>query len=70
MHVAVAGMHVQRDEYAALQDVMVYGIATLQHRRKGAADKYARQRRPHFGFPTDPNASVLQPVEYAARVAL
>jgi len=70
VHIAVAGVHVQRDEHAALQDALVNGIATLEYRRKGAADKNPGQRRPHLGLPADPNASVLQPVEYAARVAV
>ena len=31
VHIAVAGMHVQRNKHAALQHALVYGIALFQY---------------------------------------
>ena len=45
VHVAVAGVHVQGDEYAALQNALVHGVALGEHRRESRADEDARQAR-------------------------
>ena len=60
VHVAVAGMHVQRDPHAAAQHALVNLLDGLQHRRERAADEQPPQVRAHFRLPRRADGAVLQ----------
>ena len=51
MHVAVAGMHVQRHEHPAFQYLLVDRVAALQDRLVLAPGEDAVQFGAHFLFP-------------------
>ena len=51
MHVAVAGVHVQRDEHAAFQHALMDGVAVVEYRLVGAAGEYLAQRFAQFELP-------------------
>ena len=71
VHVAVAGVHVQRDPHAAAQHALVDLLDGLQHRRERAAGEQPAQVRAHFRLPRRADRAVLQQVEHAhARLAL
>jgi hypothetical protein len=63
MHVAVAGVHVQGDENAAAQHLLVDGLDAGQHRAEGIALEQGFQRRLEFGLPRHPQAVILQLAE-------
>ena len=42
-------------------------FSSADPREEVTAGEYARQAEEHFGFPADPDAAVLQPIENAAR---
>ena len=51
MHIAVARMHVQRNEHAAFQNGLMNGVALVEYRLISAAAKYLAQPTSHFEFP-------------------
>jgi hypothetical protein len=63
MHVAVAGVHVQGDENAAAQHLLVDRLDAGQHRAEGIALEQGFQRRLEFGLPRHPQAVILQLAE-------
>src|SRR6202166_3533513 len=67
VHVAVARVHVQGDEYAPLQDALVHRLALGKHLAEGRAGEYAREAVENLGLPAHPDAAVLQPMENASR---
>jgi len=67
VNVAVAGVHVQGDEYAPVEHALVHGVALGENLGECRADKNACQLRMDFGFPADSDAAILEPVENASR---
>ena len=65
VHIAVAGMHVQRNPHAAAQHAFVDFFDGLQHRRKCAANEQPAQMRAHFRLPRSADRSILDKVEDA-----
>ena len=59
VHVAVAGVHVQRHEHPAAQHLLVDRVAFLQHRAERRAVENLAQRRAHFLLPRDAHGAVL-----------
>ena len=68
MHVAVARMHVQRDEHAAFQHALVQGVALVEYRLVSAAVEYLAQRFAHFAFPGSAQLVALYRVEHTPGV--
>ena len=64
VHVAVAGMHVQRHENAPTQDLLVNRGALFQHQAERAAGEDLAQHGAHVGFPGHPQRAVLGQVEH------
>ncbi len=62
VNVAVASVHVERDEYPATQHAFVNGVGFREQRRERITGKDAMQRRSHFGLPRSPDRVVLQNV--------
>ena len=60
MHIAVARMHVQRDEHAAFQHGLMDGVALVEYGLVSAAAEYLAQRIAHFEFPRGAEGVVLQ----------
>jgi hypothetical protein len=65
MHVAVAGMHVQGDEQAALEHVFVQRLDAVQHRAVGDAVEDFFEQRLKFLLPGNAQRMVLQLAEDA-----
>ena len=70
VHVAVAGMHVQRDEHAAAQHFLVDRFALCQHGRECGAREDPLQRCANLGLPRHADRVVLQQVDDAQAGAL
>ncbi len=51
VHVAVPGVHVQRDEHATFQHTLVQGVALVENGLISAAAENLAQRFAHFAFP-------------------
>ena len=64
VHIAVARMHVQGDEYPPAQDALMDGAAFFQHRLEGCAAEDLTQLRAHFGFPRNTDTAILQHIKY------
>jgi hypothetical protein len=67
VHVAVAGVHVQRHPDAAAQHLAVEAPALREHRLEGRAGEQPGQRLQHLRLPGGAQAAVLQALEEAAR---
>ncbi len=67
VHVAVAGMHVQRHPDAAMQYPLVDGREVREQRREGAAREDALHFRAHLALPGNAHGVVLHHVEQACR---
>ena len=63
VHVAVARVHVQRDEHPALQHVLVHGVALVEYRLVSAAAEHLAQRLAQLALPRGADAVVLQGLE-------
>jgi hypothetical protein len=60
VHVAVAGVHVQRNEHTAAQNLPVDDVAAGEQRLEGAAGEDAFERRADVLFPRDDDCAALQ----------
>jgi len=65
VHVAVAGMHVQGDEHAAAQHLLVQRLDPVQYRTEHGAVEDLVQPGLDLGLPRHPDGVVLQAVEQA-----
>ena len=65
VHIAVAGMHVQRHEHPTAQHLAVQFDASLKDRTEGLPGKHRRQRGKQLGLPGDPDRAVLQKMKEA-----
>ncbi len=64
MHVAVAGVHVQGDEHAPPEYLIMQHFDTLQHRAIGNADEDLLHQGLEFALPRDTRRIILQAVEH------
>ena len=60
VHIAVAGMHVQRDPNPALEHALVHGIALVQDGLERQTREDGLQRRADLRFPARAQGVVLQ----------
>ena len=59
VHVAVAGVHVQRDKHAALQHALVHGIALFEYQLVGATAENLLEYFAYFALPGGTDAVIL-----------
>ncbi len=64
MHIAIAGVHVQRDEYPTTQHFLMHCGAFIQNQFKRRATENLTQLRTHFRFPRHADRTILQHMEY------
>ncbi len=70
VHIAVAGMHVQRDPDTAAQDFLVDAAAFIEQRHEGGAGKELLQGLQDLGLPRSAQAIVLHQREEAFAAVL
>ena len=62
MHVAIAGVHVQRDKQSSAQHPRVRFIAGGKDRREHVTAEYLLQRRSQLTLPRHTQAAILQQI--------
>ena len=63
MYIAVTGVHVQRNKYTAMQNLLVDRIQFFLHLGKYASRKYFVQRLAYFDLPGSANPISLQQIK-------